>query len=34
MLPLQFITHFTEQYSYLDSARIALEAVASGSSCA
>ena len=25
MLPLQFITHFTEQYSYLDSARIALE---------
>lgn len=25
MLPLQFITHFTEQYSYLDSARMALE---------
>ena len=23
--PLQFITHFTEQYSYLDSVRIALE---------
>ena len=22
---LQFITHFTEQYSYLDSARMALE---------
>ena len=25
MLPLQFITHFTERYSYLDSARMALE---------
>ena len=25
MLPLQFITHHTERYSYLDSARIALE---------
>lgn len=25
MLPLQFITHFTERYSYLDSARLALE---------
>ncbi len=25
MIPIQFITHYTERYSYLDSARIALE---------
>lgn len=25
MIPIQFITHYTEHYSYLDSARIALE---------
>lgn len=25
MIPVQFITHYTEQYSYLDSARMALE---------
>lgn len=31
---LQFITHFTDTYSYLDSARMALEGDAAGYSCA
>ena len=25
MVPVQFITHYTDRYSYLDSARMALE---------
>ena len=25
MVPVQFITHYTDKYSYLDSARMALE---------
>ena len=33
MKTVQFITHYTEKYSYLDSARMALKGDAGGYNC-